>query len=256
MESIKVNGAWQTVDKAYVKDQGVWKESTTQYMKIAGKWIDVNAMPTTFEATFKSPKTIIPTLMGGNGVVEADGPGQWKIKGYGSITWVAIVRDNVADSELITEVHITKMSTVTSLGGIFRADSKVTKLTSVVFDDNLDVSNVTSMEGIFKHNSKLTHVDFGNNTFDNVTNMQEAFSGCVLIENIDLSGFSSAKVDSFVQTFMSCLKLKCISSIDTTHAIRKLNMFKDTKDLTSPDTATQTKLTSSAGFKYEKGSPC
>ena len=107
---IKEGGSWKEATIGSVKVNGKWVASTDTFMKVNGHWENTSAMPISMDITIKSPKKPNVTVNGGNALVSADGAGQWKVLGYGNIVFLTLIRNELDDSELITDIHIHKLT--------------------------------------------------------------------------------------------------------------------------------------------------
>jgi len=254
---IKEGGSWKKATAVSLKDGGTFKESTKTLIKINGHWEDTSAMPTVFEADVESPVQPVPQAIGGNIVVTANGTGKWKLKGYGAITIIYLVRKAIPSSFGITKVLITKMRGVTSLGGMCDASGSHTALTSFTIADNVVDSSLTTINSIVANNEKLTTLNLGTNNYDAITTIGGLTMNCVALVNLDLTMLSFKNIHNFGNAFRGCGELVCISKVDTTQISRNTKlMFHGCDKLTNPDASARAKLKSTNGFAYDKGSPC
>lgn len=79
-----------------------------------------------------------------------------------------------------------------------------TNLRSIKNLDNLVTAKRTSMEDMFSSCRLLTELDLTNFDTSNVTNMARMFSGCSSLRSLDVSSFDTSNVTSMAEMFSNC----------------------------------------------------
>ncbi len=101
---------------------------------------------------------------------------------------------------------------------------------------NWDTKNVENMSSLFRYCTKLTKIEgLENFNTENVTKMQMMFSGCRIIENLNLTNFNTKKVADMKWMFDNCLRLTTLnlSSFDTSNVEDMSYMFEKDSLLTT-----------------------
>lgn len=109
------------------------------------------------------------------------------------------------------------------------------KLKSVVFEGTVIGSYV--MDDMFSGCSSLTNIDLRNFDTSSVTSMNRMFSGCTSLTNIDLRNFDTSSVTEMTSMFRGCSSLSTIdvSGFDT-HSVTNMDiMFSGCSSLTALD---------------------
>ena len=102
---------------------------------------------------------------------------------------------------------------------------------------NLNTTNVTNMDNMFTRCRILKNIDLSYFNTSKVTNMQSMFYGCSSLTSLDLSGFDTKNVTNMYGMFYSCRSLTKldVSSFETQNVKYMNFMFNDCCNLTSID---------------------
>ena len=94
--------------------------------------------------------------------------------------------------------------------------------------ENLDTSKVTTMEDMFSGCFSLTNLDLSHFDTSNVTNMANMFSFCANISDLCLSNFNTSRVTDMEYMFEDCDNLSSVdlSSFDTNNVAKFDQMFQ------------------------------
>ena len=268
---IKEGGSWKKATTNSIKVNGHWVDAPTTFIKVNGKWEDVNALPISFEMEVEATAKPTFPLMKGKLIVTDLTGGKYNVKGYGNIDEPRL-KDTTITTAVVKNMH--------SVGYMNHMWEDCINLTSVIYEQGLTYN--VSINGIFnfaKNCVKLTHLDMSPLIGCKILYAGSAFKNCKVLPALDVSAldFSDEKLDlgsmaencgalkkinmsingdkpKVLNMFKGCNVLECLSNLNTVGSTG--NMFLTSPKLVSPDAATLTKLRSSAGFKYEKGSAC
>ena len=97
-----------------------------------------------------------------------------------------------------------------------------------------DTSNVTTMEDMFSSCDDLTELNLSNFNTSNVTNMCQMFYQCTNLTSLDLSSFDTSKVTNMGWMFSFCKKLTTIeglNSFNTSNVTATNSLFYDCESL-------------------------
>lgn len=91
-------------------------------------------------------------------------------------------------------------------------DSKNTKIKTITFPSNIDISKVTNMDGMFYGCNMLTTLDLTGFNTANVSSMQAMFKNCIKLEEIKLdpTKFTDDSLTNVFRMFDNCNALKQI----------------------------------------------
>ena len=95
--------------------------------------------------------------------------------------------------------------------GIFR---DFTNLKTIDFNNNFNTTKVYNMENMFTNCISLTNLDLSNFSTQNVTTMAQMFYGCTSLTNLNLSSFNTLNVENMKEMFMN---LNTIENLDITN---------------------------------------
>ena len=90
------------------------------------------------------------------------------------------------------------------------------------------------LKELFYERARGAETIIARNIKANITSMADAFSGCVNLVTVDLTGIDTSNVTSMEKTFQQCLKLKNIIGItefDTSKVTEMRNMFYNCQEL-------------------------
>ena len=94
---------------------------------------------------------------------------------------------------------------ITSCENMFSGLSNINQINLT----NFDFTEVTSMKGMFYGNSNLRKLNFNiNHKISKITNLENAFKGCNLLESIDLSMLDTSLVTNMANMFRECYSLQ------------------------------------------------
>ena len=108
----------------------------------------------------------------------------------------------------------------------------------VVFDASFANARPTSCYKWFDMCTSLTEIEgIENLNTEKVTNMGSMFSGCYVLNPLDVSNFNTQNVEDMSEMFVSCMKLKSlnVSNFDTQKVKDMSSMFYNCNSLTSLD---------------------
>ena len=113
---------------------------------------------------------------------------------------------------------------VTNMSNMF---SNCTRLTKIIFSDNLNTNTVKNMRGMFYYCSSLTNLDLSNFNTDNVTDMYSMFDNCNSLKELKISSFNTNNVKNMCWMFNNCSSLKelNLSSFNTSKVGNMFGMF-------------------------------
>ncbi len=156
----------------------------------------------------------------------------------------------------LTEIDITNFDTgnVTNMSNLFSHNIKLITINA----RNLDVSKVQSLDLMFYENFELINLDITNWNPVSAITFRRTFEDCEKIEHLDLSTWVMNATD-MIQMFWRCLKLKCITNLDTTSGLgesSKTNMFINCTALIQPDATAQADLTDADGADWTNPGAC
>ena len=111
------------------------------------------------------------------------------------------------------------------------------KVQSIKFSRDIDISNVTSMKNMFNGCQGLTSLDVSNFDTSNVTDMGGMFQHCYALQGLDVSNFDTSNVTNMIGMFEACYALTSldVSSFDTSNVTNMWGMFSGCRALTSLD---------------------
>jgi surface protein len=113
-----------------------------------------------------------------------------------------------------------------------------TNISKVVFDASFANARPTSCCHWFDGCTNLTQIEgIENLNTEEVTNMGSMFSGCHVLNPLDVSNFDTQNVEDMSEMFVSCMKLKSlnVSNFDTQKVKNMSSMFYNCNSLTSLD---------------------
>ena len=111
-------------------------------------------------------------------------------------------------------------------------------INKVVFDASFANARPTSCYKWFDMCTSLTEIEgIENLNTEKVTNMGSMFSGCHVLNPLDVSNFDTQNVEDMSEMFVSCMKLKSlnVSNFDTQKVKNMSSMFYNCNSLTSLD---------------------
>ena len=111
-------------------------------------------------------------------------------------------------------------------------------ISKVVFDASFANARPTSCYKWFDMCTSLTEIEGIENLHtENVTNMDSMFSGCYVLNPLDVSNFNTQNVEDMSDMFVSCMNLKSlnVSNFDTQKVKDMNDMFYNCNSLTSLD---------------------
>ena len=111
-------------------------------------------------------------------------------------------------------------------------------INKVVFDASFANARPTSCYKWFDMCTSLTEIEgIENLNTEKVTNMGSMFSGCYVLNLLDVSNFNTQNVEDMSEMFVSCMKLKSlnVSNFDTQKVKNMSSMFYNCNSLTSLD---------------------
>ena len=111
-------------------------------------------------------------------------------------------------------------------------------ISKVVFDASFANARPTSCYKWFDMCTSLTEIEGIENLHtENVTNMGSMFSGCYVLNPLDVSNFNTQNVEDMSDMFVSCMNLKSlnVSNFDTQKVKDMNDMFYNCNSLTSLD---------------------
>ena len=111
-------------------------------------------------------------------------------------------------------------------------------ISKVVFDASFANARPTSCYKWFDMCTSLTEIEgIENLNTEKVTNMGSMFSGCYVLNLLDVSNFNTQNVEDMSEMFVSCMKLKSlnVSNFDTQKVKNMSSMFYNCNSLTSLD---------------------
>ena len=125
------------------------------------------------------------------------------------------------------EVFSLNSSSLSSLSYIRAREQVIT----VTFKDKLKATDCGYMFYKFEKLRKINHMEKLDTS--EVINMKKMFEDCVVLEEVDLSGFNTSKVTSMCEMFRSCCSLKSLdlTSFDTSSVNDFAWMFNSCNEL-------------------------
>ena len=111
-------------------------------------------------------------------------------------------------------------------------------ISKVVFDASFANARPTSCYKWFDMCTSLTEIEgIENLNTEKVTNMGSMFSGCYVLNPLDVSNFNTQNVEDMSEMFVSCMNLKSlnVSNFDTQKVKNMSSMFYNCNSLTSLD---------------------
>lgn len=132
--------------------------------------------------------------------------------------------------------------------------AEYTNLRSIDFQKSFVTSSVTSMKGMFSGCRVLEDLDLSNFDASNVTSTSYMFSDCSGLKYINLSGLDTSNVKDMSDMFFNCCRLEDLNlnSFDTSYVTSTSYMFSDCTSLISLDLSTfsTSNVTNMAGMFY------
>jgi len=109
------------------------------------------------------------------------------------------------------------------------------RLTTIDFGSNFNTSNVVNMQDMFSGCSDLKELDLSSFDTSNVTNMTDMFSKCSSLTMLDISNFNTSNVEYMSVMFSNCKSLSSLdlSNFNTSKATSMDNMFASCESLTT-----------------------
>ena len=113
----------------------------------------------------------------------------------------------------------------------------LSNMTSITGLNNLNTAIVTDMEDMFSGCSSLTELNLSSFNTSNVTSMNGMFDGCSSLTKLNLSSFNTTNVTDMSFMFRGCKALTSLnlSSFNTTNVTNMRLMFKKCLSLASLD---------------------
>ena len=132
----------------------------------------------------------------------------------------------------LLEVNFVNVNNLTTMEGMFRRNSNLTKI-----DFYGTTKNVTNMFGTFASIDSLNYIDLSNFNTKLVTNMSNMFSYCKGLKQLDVSHFDTQNVEDMSVMFNYCQSIKelDLSQWNTENVTKMERMFMDCKQLQSMD---------------------
>ena len=100
---------------------------------------------------------------------------------------------------------------------------------TIFFFVNDNINNLNSLANMFDKNTYITNIVFSElfNT-ENITNMENMFSGCSSLTSINISNFNTSKTENMANMFSGCSSLTSInvSNFNTNNVNNMDNMFE------------------------------
>ncbi len=154
---------------------------------------------------------------------------------------------------VVVDVSNFDTSNITDMYAMF------TNLFSVLILDvsKWDTSSVIKMDDLFNGCGLVASLDLSNFTTHNVTSMAGMFYELMAANNLDLTSFDMSKVTNVKNMFRSCVKLTCITNVNTsavTDPAKTLDMFTNCPLLIAPNAAEQTTI--EAGSNWVNPGSC
>ena len=108
-------------------------------------------------------------------------------------------------------------------------------LESIQFGPNFTASEVTQMDNLFSQCKELNQVDVSKFDTRNVTSMLRMFYACNSLENLNVRNFNTSNVTDMSSMFAGCILLTSldVTSFDTTKVKTMSEMFYNCRSLTS-----------------------
>ena len=129
--------------------------------------------------------------------------------------------------------------------------SNCNKIKTITFNDGINTSNLTNIDNMFYNCILLENINISNIDTSNVTSMQSLFAMCVSLKDLDISNFNTSNVEDIRKMFECCESMRSVNlnGIDTKKVKYFDEMFREcnsleTLDLTSFDTNMAKSMTS------------
>ena len=106
---------------------------------------------------------------------------------------------------------------------------------NIVFSELFNTENITNMNNMFSGCSLLTSINISIFNTSKTESMKNMFSGCSSLTSINISNFNTTNVKNMENMFQGCSSLNNIniSNFNTTNTENMKNMFSDCSSLTS-----------------------
>ena len=110
-----------------------------------------------------------------------------------------------------------------------------TKLTAIEGLEYLNTASVTSMQEMFSNCSLLENIDVSHFDTGNVTTMNKMFNGCSSLQSLNLLGFNIGKVTNIESMFQNCTSLTelDLTSFNVQYTVRQHYLFSGCSNLVS-----------------------
>ena len=129
--------------------------------------------------------------------------------------------------------------------------SNCNKIKTITFNDGINTSNLTNIDNMFFNCILLENINISNIDTSNVTSMNSLFAMCVSLKDLDISNFNTSNVEDIRKMFECCESMRSVNlnGIDTKKVKYFDEMFREcnsleTLDLTSFDTNMAKSMTS------------
>ena len=110
-------------------------------------------------------------------------------------------------------------------------------ITTIENLDNIDTSSVTNMENVFSDCKNIEDIDISSWNTENVTSFVDMFYGCSSLKTIDLSNLNTSSAENMSEMFARCSSLihLNLSSFETENVEEMRFMFTGCSSLTELD---------------------
>ena len=140
-----------------------------------------------------------------------------------TLTFKKISSDNLGNLDLNNIVIANNEPTVKDVCTRLGIDKRTIK--SVIFDKSFNEYALTSLKGFFQECGNLETIsglDYLNT--ENVTDMSNMFSNCIILPSLDLSNFNTAKVTNMSCMFKNCKELSSLNLSESFNTVNVTNM--------------------------------
>lgn len=126
-----------------------------------------------------------------------------------------------------------KVEEVTSMKSLFKACIKLKKIT---YGDNFKTNKLINIEELFSNCESLTEVDLSKFDCTHVEQMSSLFDGCTNLKNINFGNINTKRVKNMRRFFSGCTSLSSVdlSKFDTSQVTNFESMFEKSKMTTIP----------------------
>mgnify|MGYP002672395493 CR=1 FL=1 len=140
-----------------------------------------------------------------------------------TLTFKKISSDNLENLDFKNIVIANNEPTVKDVCTRLGIDKRTIK--SVIFDKSFNEYALTSLKGFFQECGNLETIsglDYLNT--ENVTDMSNMFSNCIILPSLDLSNFNTAKVTNMSCMFKNCKELSSLNLSESFNTVNVTNM--------------------------------